>query len=222
MPIKLSYEFLSDDELHHELDLTSKQFQKLRQQLERLVQLRSEGKVSDVVFREVLDDISNRFEAYVPKHTDLKKSAEERLGRMTEEQKQSRHDLESLEVRYTIGSTPEDQYKVSRATYLMRLQAIEEFSGSINSLISSMDDDMERVSSMIAQHRPAGPAEVRAPRPPVAEVVPAKQPQQSVTTPSKTPPAEPKKEPKTRMCPRCGAENPETSLYCYNCGAKLS
>lgn len=222
MPIKLSYEFLSDDELHHELDLTSKQFQKLRQQLERLVQLRSEGKVSDVVFREVLDDISNKYDAYVPKHTELKKSTEERIGRMSEEQKQLRHDLESLEVRYTIGSTPEDQYKVSRATYLMRLQAIEEFSNAINALISTMDEDIERISSMIAQHRPTGPAEVRAPRPPVAEAAQVKQTQQPITTPAKTPPPEPKKEPKARICPRCGAENPDTSLYCYNCGAKLS
>jgi len=219
----LSYEFLSDDELHHELELTSKQFQKLRQQLERLTSLKGEGKVSDVVFREVLEDISNKCDAYTPKHDELKKSAEDRIGRMKEEQKALRHDLESLEVRYTIGSTPEEQYKVSRATYIMRLQSIEEFSGAMAALIGSMDDDLERVASIVNQYRPITAPEKRAVPVPVSETAEVKPIVEPLVTPAKTTPAptEEKKEVKVRICSRCGAENPETSLYCYNCGAKL-
>jgi len=225
MPTKLSYGFLSDDEIQHELELASKQFQRLRQQIERLTSLRAEGKVSDVVFREVLDDISNRFDAYSPKRDELKTALEGRTGRMKEETKQLRHDLESLEVRYTIGSVPEDQYKVNRATYIMRLQTIEEFTKVISSSLSSMDDDMEKISAVMSQYRQPRLREERVTRPVVSEVSEVKPIAESTatsTTTTRPAPTEAKKEPKIRICPRCGAENPETSLYCYNCGAKLA
>lgn len=217
----MSYEFLSNDELKHELELTARQFQRTKQQLERLIAMKSEGKVTNDVFREVFDDISNKFEAYSPKYNELKKVCQERAEKEKEEMKKLRRDLEGLEVRYAIGSVPEDQYKVNRATYLMRLQEIEEFTRTIESLLVNINEDMERSLSMVGQYRQAPTKEERVLRVPVTEISEAR-PTVERTSKAKSPPTEVKKEPKIKICPRCGAENPETSLYCYNCGAKLT
>jgi hypothetical protein len=46
--------------------------------------------------------------------------------KLKEELKTLRYQLESFEVRYAVGSMPEDQYKMMRASLLLRIQEIEE------------------------------------------------------------------------------------------------
>jgi chromosome segregation ATPase len=232
----LSYEYFSEDELRHEVELTAKQTQKLRQQLDRLLSLRSEGKVSDPIFKEVLDEIANRYNSYVPKVNDLRKAVEAKLEKMRGEDKELRHNLESLEVRFTIGSLAEDQYKVNRASYMMRLQNIEEFGKMVTSSFASINEDANKLSSALMQVRQTiprelsvepsttsslgsiEPAEKLSPSP-----IPSVKPVQTKPSPEKAPAAGSKgsQPAKARICSRCGAENPDSSLYCYNCGAKI-
>ena len=234
----MGYEFFSEEELRHEVELVEKQTLRLRQQLERLLSLKAEGKVSDTIFKDVLEEIANRYNSFVPKVNDLRRSVEATLDRVREEDKELRYNLENLEVRFTIGSIPEDQYKVNRASYMMRLQNMEEFSRALASSFSSINENANKLSSALMQVRqtipkepPSGAGvvptltgtepEERA----VPSAIPSVQPVR-VRTPSERPPAVsgPKgsQAPKPKVCPKCSAENQETSLYCYNCGAKLS
>lgn len=233
----MSYDFFSEEELRHEVELTEKQTKRLKEQLDRLLSLRSEGKVSDAIFKEVLDEIANRYNAFVPKVNELRRAVEAKLDEMREEDRELRHNLESLEVRFTIGSIPEDQYKVNRASYTMRLQNMEDFSGSVTTAFTSINDNANRLSSALVQTKQTTPRELSAesgavPTLPQTEPsgrvapasLPSVQPVQTRPPSSKGPTAPPPKgpqQPKAKTCSRCGAENPGTSIYCYNCGAKI-
>jgi hypothetical protein len=234
---KLSYEFLEEDEMRREVELTAKQTQKLREQIEKLISLRDKGTVSDTVFKEVLDQTANRYNSYVPKVNDLNKAVEAKLEKMKEEDRQLRHDLESLEVRFTIGSLAEDQFKVNRASYMMRLQYIQEFTKAVTSTFDSINEDANKLSSTLMQERQTMPSELSG-EPSVAPArvgsiepaekpspspIPSVKPVQIKPSPEKAPAAGPKgpQPAKVRICSKCGAENPDSSLYCYNCGAKI-
>ncbi|HYA21955.1 MAG TPA: zinc-ribbon domain-containing protein [Thermoproteota archaeon] len=231
----MSYDFFSEDELRHEVELTAKQTQKLRQQLDKLLSLRSEGKVSDPIFKEVLDETANRYNSFVPKVNDLRKAVEAKLETMREEDRELRHNLESLEVRFTIGSIPEDQYKVNRASYMMRLQNIEEFGKLVTTSFGAINEDANKLSSALMQVRQTVPRELSVEPSPTASLgsvepaekpptpIPSVKPVQTKPSPEKPAAAAPKgsQPAKVRICSRCGAENPDSSLYCYNCGAKI-
>lgn len=232
----MSYEFLSEDELRHEVELIEKQTQKLRQQLDRLLSLRTEGRVSDPIFKEVLDEIANKYNAFVPKVNEMRKAVETKLDSMREEDKELRHNMENLEVRFTIGTIAEDQYKVNRASYVMRLQNIEEFSKALTAAFASINDNANKLSSALMQTRQTIPRELSAESggiPTLGTVepkertipssIPSVQPIQARASPEKAAPSPAKvtQAPKVKLCSRCGAENPESSLYCYNCGAKI-
>ena len=232
---KLSFDFFSEDELRIEVESTAKQTQKLRQRLERLLSLREERKVSDPIFKEVLDEIANRYNSFVPKVNDLRKAVEAKLETMKEEDRELRRNLEGLEVRFTIGSIAEDQYKVNRASYMMRLQNIEEFDKLVTSSFTSINEDANKLSSALMQVRQTIPRELSAepsatpslgslePAEKRSSPIPNVRPVQIKPSPEKAATATPKgpQPAKVRICSRCGAENPDNSLYCYNCGAKI-
>lgn len=232
----MSYDFFSEEELRHEVELTEKQTQKLRSQLDRLLSLKAEGKVSDPIFREVLDEIANRYNAFVPKVNEMRKAVETKLDSMREEDKDLRHNMENLEVRFTIGTIAEDQYKVNRASYVMRLQNIEEFGKAVTSAFASINDNANKLSSALMQTRQTIPRELSTESSGISALgtvepkerimpssIPSVQPIQARASQERAAPGPAKatQAPRAKLCSRCGAENPESSLYCYNCGAKI-
>lgn len=224
-------EYLTDEEFKHEVELFSTQLQRLRQQIERLVSMKSEGKVSDQVFREVLEEIANRFTAYSDKYSEIEEAVSTKQTKVKEEVKEIKHYLETLEVKYAIGAVPEDQYKVNRASYTMRFQNLDEFSRAIASLTNTIRDNWNKVTSYINQFKPVSKEEEAAPTvpPSIYEMKPEEKiPVQPLTKmqsasvpapPAQATPEQKKKEKK--ICPKCGAENPADATFCYNCGAKL-
>lgn len=229
-------EYLTDDEFKHEVELFSTQLQRLRQQIERLVALKNEGKVSDQVFREVLEEIANRANAYSSKYNEIEEAVASKQTKVKDEVKEIRHYLETLEVKYTIGAVPEDQYKVSRASYTMRFQTLDEFSRAITSLMNTIRDNWNKITSYINQFRPVSKEEApTAPPlptipPPIYETkpeekitaqAPIKTQQTSTSLMSTTTVTSEQKKKDKKICPKCGAENPADAMFCYNCGAKL-
>lgn len=231
-------EYLTDEEFKHEIELFSTQLQRVRQQIERLIALKNEGKVSDQVFREVLEEIANRVNAYTNKYGEIEEAVTTKQAKMKDETKEIKHYLETLEVKYTIGAVPEDQYKVNRASYAMRLQNLDEFSRSIASLMNSIRDNWNKITSYVNQFKPVSKEEempttsttpITMP-PPIYETKVEEKPatqtftktQQTPTpvAPQATTASEQKKKDK-KICPKCGAENPADAMFCYNCGAKL-
>ena len=172
----------------------------------------------------------------MPKVNDLRKAVEAKLNRMREEDKELRHNMESLEVRFTIGSLAEDQYKVNRASYMMRLQNIEEFGKGVTTAFASINENANKLSSALMQVRQTIPREISTEPSIVSSLgtvepkertvppsIPSVQPIQARPSQEKQAPSPGKgvQAPKVKVCSRCGAENPESSLYCYNCGAKI-
>ncbi|MGB9894381.1 MAG: zinc-ribbon domain-containing protein [Thermoproteota archaeon] len=227
-------EYLTDEEFKHEIELFSTQLQRVRQQIERLVALKNEGKVSDQVFKEVLEEITNRVNAYSNKYSEIEEAVATKQTKVKDEAKEIKHYLETLEVKYTIGAVPEDQYKVNRASYTMRFQNLDEFSRAIASLMNTIRDNWNKITSYVNQFRPVSKEEEIPATPPPLTIPPpiyeTKTEEKLVAqTPTKasTPPAstatvtsEQKKKEK-KICPKCGAENPADATFCYNCGAKL-
>jgi ribosomal protein L40E len=224
-------EYLTDEEFKHEVDLFSTQLQRLRQQIERLVSMKNEGKVSDQVFREVLEEVANRFTAYSDKYSEIEEAVSTKQTKVKEEVKEIKHYLETLEVKYAIGAVPEDQYKVNRASYAMRFQNLDEFSRAIASLMNVIRDNWNKVTSYINQFKPVSKEEEAAPTIPPSiyetkpeEKIPAQPLIKMQSTPAPPPPAQTTPEQKKKekkICPKCGAENPADATFCYNCGAKL-
>lgn len=233
----LSMEYLTDEEFKHEIELFSTQLQRVRQQIERLVALKNEGKVSDQVFKEVLEEITNRVNAYSNKYNEVEEAVASKQAKVKDEAKEIKHYLETLEVKYTIGAVPEDQYKVNRASYTMRFQNLDEFSRAIASLMNTIRDNWNKITSYINQFKPVSKEEEIPATPPpltmpppiyetkpeeksVAQITTKTQPASIPTTSPTTVTSEQKKKEK-KICPKCGAENPADATFCYNCGAKL-
>ncbi|MCI4439064.1 CdvA-like protein, partial [archaeon] len=160
-------EYLTDEEFKHEVELFSTQLQRVRQQIERLVALKNEGKVSDQVFKEVLEEITNRVNAYSNKYSEIEEAVAAKQTKVKDEAKEIKHYLETLEVKYTIGAVPEDQYKVNRASYTMRFQNLDEFSRAIASLMNTIRDNWNKITSYINQFKPASKEQIPTTPPPL-------------------------------------------------------
>ncbi|MBO3762843.1 MAG: zinc-ribbon domain-containing protein [Thermoproteota archaeon] len=230
-------EYLTDEEFKHEIELFSTQLQRVRQQIERLVALKNEGKVSDQVFREVLEEIANKVNAYSNKYNEIEEAVATKQTKIKDESKELKHYLETLEVKYTIGAVPEDQYKVNRASYTMRFQNLDEFSRTITSFMNNIRENWNKITSYINQLKPVSKEEempvtqspITTPSPiyeakteekPVVQLTKTQAVSTPITPPTTSTPEQKKKEKK--ICPKCGAENPADATFCYNCGAKLA
>ncbi|MEM2922447.1 MAG: hypothetical protein QXF26_09050, partial [Candidatus Bathyarchaeia archaeon] len=72
----MSYELLTDEEFTHELEVLKTMTERLRSQAEKLVALKAEGRVSDQVYNEVLNEISQRYDVLSDKMSELNKANE--------------------------------------------------------------------------------------------------------------------------------------------------
>ncbi|MEM2842227.1 MAG: zinc ribbon domain-containing protein [Thermoproteota archaeon] len=219
----MSYELLTDEEFTHELEVLKTMTERLRSQAEKLVALKAEGRVSDQVYNEVLNEISQRYDVLSDKMSELNKANEAKKMKLKEELKNLRYQLESLEVRYAVGSVPEDQYKLMRANLLFRIQEIEDLLNRVNTLFMGAMENANKSESILGKRvRKLTPAAQPATPTPTqkAEPIPS---QAQVATTAQTQPPTPEKPVKkgVKNCQRCGAENPDNAIYCFNCGAKL-
>jgi len=155
--------------LRHEVELTEKGIQKLKQQVGGLLLLRLKGEVSDSAFKEVLNEIANEHDTSISKANDLKRAVESTLDELGEEDKQLRRAIENLEVRFTIGSVAEDRYRADRTILVTRLARITEFGILVRSALVSIDKNDKELAAALLNARQAIP---EAPAP-VPVVVPA-------------------------------------------------
>jgi chromosome segregation ATPase/ribosomal protein L40E len=217
----MSYELLTDEEFARELEVLKTMTERLRNQAEKLVALKAEGRVSDQVYNEVLNEISQRYDVLSEKMSELNKANEAKKMKLKEELKNLRYQLESLEVRYAVGSVPEDQYKLMRANLLFRIQEIEELLNRFNALFMSVSENAGKSESILGKRvRKMTPVIPPATPTQKVETAPSQAQATAPTQPQAPAPEKPAKK-EIKNCQRCGAENPENAIYCYNCGAKL-
>lgn len=239
----MSYEYLSDGELIHEIGVLEKLTAALADQAEKLARLRAEGKVSEAVYREVFEDLRKKAEVTARKRDELIAAADGRARQMDGEGTQLRHQLELLEVRHAIGAVPDEKYKVAHEGFMTQLAEIEEIKKKIGELINIITESSKKITQFVpatgmARPRDVAPVPTQAvaqpsikpvERAPVVSTPAVAVPVSSTATPTVQPKAEPKpaeakpegQKPKVKKCSRCAAENLESAAYCYNCGAKL-
>ncbi|MBO3803212.1 MAG: CdvA-like protein [Candidatus Brockarchaeota archaeon] len=226
----MSYEYLSNGELIHEIGVLEKLTDALASQAEKLVRLKAEGKVSDSAYKEVFEDLKKKAEVTARKKEELLSAANGRIKQTENESNQLRHQLELLEVRHAIGAIPDDKYKVAQEGFLTQLAEMEETRKRIDDLIAQITENTRRISQYVSgtvvarpQEQPVAPPQVAPPTVQApAQATPKVQP--SVAPKSEARTVEVRAEtmkPKVKKCSRCGAENLESASYCYNCGARL-
>jgi len=236
----MSYEFLSNSELIHEIGVLEKLTDALASQAEKLARLKAEGKVSDSAYKEVFEDLRKKAEITARKKEELLSAANGRVRQTENESNQLKHQLELLEVRHAIGAIPDDKYKVAQEGFMTQLAEMEETRKRIDELITQITENTRRISQYISGVVVTRPQEVPivqpqpqiAPQTSQASIQPTIRPADLTPKPSisvsqpkpETRPVEVRAEtlkPKVKKCSRCGAENLESASYCYNCGARL-
>jgi len=232
----MSYEYLSDNELIHEIDVLEKLTEALASQAEKLAKLRAEGKVGDSVYREVFEDLRRKAEVTNRKRDEMLAAAESRIKQMDGDGAQLKHQNEILEVRHSIGAIPDDKYKVAHEGFLTQLSEIDEVKKRIGELVNAINEASRRIGQYVPStivgrlqepavspvqptvrtvERAAAPSPLPTFTPSIAPIIPPK---------SEAKPTEVKTEaskPKVKKCSKCSAENLESASYCYNCGARL-
>jgi len=247
----MSYEYLSDSELIHEIDVLEKLTEALASQAEKLARLRAEGKVGDPVYREVFEDLRRKAEVTNRKKDELIAAAESRLKQMDGEGSQLRHQIEMLDVRHAIGAMADDRYKVAHEGFLTQLAEIDEIKKRISELVDAISEASKRISQYVPitivgrlqEATPISPSTIMQPAikpveratttttmvppqttPTISPSVPPMVSSPTIQPKAETRPMEVKTEaskPKVKKCSKCGAENLESASYCYNCGARL-
>lgn len=145
----MSYEYLSDNELIHEIDVLEKLTEALASQAEKLARLRAEGKVGDSVYREVFEDLRRKAEVTNRKRDELLAAAEARIKQMDGEGAQLKHQNEILEVRHAIGAIPDEKYKVAHEGFLTQLTEIDEVKRRIAELINTINEASRRIGQYV-------------------------------------------------------------------------
>jgi hypothetical protein len=145
----MSYEYLSDSELIHEIDVLEKLTEALASQAEKLARLRAEGKVGDSVYREVFEDLRRKAEVTNRKKDELIAAAESRLKQMDGESSQLRHQIEMLDVRHAIGAMADDRYKVAHEGFLTQLAELDEIKKRISELVNAIGEASRRITQYV-------------------------------------------------------------------------
>jgi len=145
----MSYEYLSDNELIHEIDVLEKLSEALASQAEKLARLRAEGKVGDSVYREVFEDLRRKAEVTNRKRDELLAAAESRIKQMDGESGQLKHQSEILEIRHAIGAIPDEKYKVAHEGFLTQLTEIDEVKRRITELVNAINEASRRIGQYV-------------------------------------------------------------------------
>ncbi|MGQ9515593.1 MAG: zinc-ribbon domain-containing protein [Thermoproteota archaeon] len=234
--LTMSYEFLSNSELIHEVGVLEKITSSLASQAEKLARLKAEGKVSDSAYKEVFEDLRKKAEVTSRKKEELLSAANDRIKQTENESNQLRHQLEVLEVRHAIGAIPSEKYKVAQEGFLMQLAELDETRKRIDELIAQITENTRHLNQYVSGIVVMKPKEPTVEQPQITPKPTPVQPTTKHVEEVPKPPitfTQPKPEtktvevraetskPKVKKCSRCGAENLESASYCYNCGARL-
>jgi len=221
----MTYEYLSYNELIHEIGMLDKLVESLASQVEKLIKIKTEGKVSDSAYGEVLEELRKRAAVTARKMRELLSAADDRVKQINSQIAQFRYDLELLEARHAIGAIPDAEYKADREGIQIQLNEAEGMKKRIVEPITGIIENSRRVGQLI-------PGDVKAmPQLPAQPTVglsikPVKPdsvgpvggyPQAR----SETKHVKGHSEPKAMTCSRCGKEKLEGASYCYYCGARL-
>lgn len=221
----MAYQYLSDIELINEIGMLSKLIESLTSQVEKLIKLKAEAKVSERTYIEILDELRKRADVISRKKEELLSAADDRVKQINGQIAPLRHQLELLEVRKTISAIPDVKYKVTLEEAQNQLKEMEETKKRIVEPITAIIENSRRVDQHISREVQAKP---QIPTQPTAGPSPAVRPAEPTSGGPTSVIAQPKpkakpvdSDTKPIQCSMCGKINPESASYCYYCGARL-
>lgn len=205
--------YLPDSELKQEIDLINYLTEAIASQYVKLNKLLAEGKISDSTYRDFLEELRKRATISARSVNELLSRVDDRVKQINGHIAQLRHELELLEVRHTIGAISDDKYGVAFEGVEIKLNEIEgERKGIVEPTAKIIERHIEKFITM--PQKPTLPAVESAVQPvnphSVGPVMDFSQNNETKST----------KEHKVITCPRCGKDNLEPDIYCYNCGAR--
>jgi len=221
----MTYEYLSDSELMHEIGMLDKLVGALASQAEKLTKIKSEGKASDSTYREVLEELRKRAAVTARKVDELISAADDRVKQINSQVAQFRYNLELLETRHAIGAIPDAKYKADQGVIQIQLNEVEGTKKRIVDTIAGIIENSRRIGNHIPGETRAMPQMPARPAlEPVVRTVEADSvsPVKAFSQPkSEIRPVEVHSMSKAMTCSKCGKENPENASYCYYCGSRI-
>ncbi|MBO3804214.1 MAG: zinc ribbon domain-containing protein [Candidatus Brockarchaeota archaeon] len=216
----MTYNYLTTGELVDELESYSAQVTALSLQIEKLFKLRTEGKISDVIYAELYEDIAKKVESARSMRFELTEAANSRIKEITSEVSELKYRLERLEVRRMLDFISAEKYSAAKEELLKKMGESDE----IALLIGKMLSTMEEVFKVIDEYLPSKPSGLKLAEPsaekPQASPPPKAEPAPLPATPP--PKAEPEPLLRESLCPRCRTENPSDAIFCFACGTRLA
>ncbi|OYT66535.1 hypothetical protein B6U74_00545 [Candidatus Bathyarchaeota archaeon ex4484_205] len=222
----MSYEYLEDEDLVHEVELLSKQFKAISSQIEKLIALKAKNAVSDPVYRQILDETLRRRQFLEKKFQEVVVAINNRVKKLETEESQIAHELEIIKVKHEIGQLSSTMYEHQSAILQSQLDNLRKMRTNLITFLNEMKSASKKMAQFITQRPTLTPPTSQPPKPSTPPPQPSKTPPSPPTklTQSQSiniPPISVKKKTSTKKCPKCGAENSPTAAYCTNCGARL-
>ncbi|MGQ9514468.1 MAG: zinc ribbon domain-containing protein [Thermoproteota archaeon] len=223
----MTYNYLTTGELVDELESYSAQVTTLSLQLEKLFKLKTEGKISDVIYAELYEDINKKVETARSVRFELCEAANNRIKEVNSEISELKYRLERLEVRRMLDFISNEKYSAAKEELLKKM-------GEISLLIRKMIATIDDVFKVIDQYMPAQQAvgvklsanPVVVENPPTSLTIQSERLVPRDAESQRKPIQKDKEEPEGSLigesfCPRCKTENPNDAIFCFACETRL-
>jgi hypothetical protein len=217
------YEYISDSELIHEIDIIDTLVKTLATQQEKLDKLKAEGKVSKSTYIDIQEELDKRAAIIIRKMDELLLAVDEKIKLINSQIAKFKHELELLEIRHIIGAIPDTKYITTHERIQIQLNEIEGTKNGIIRLVSGLFEN----SRIIGQHVPNGIMTINQTTQNTLEHTLKPYQKGSLNSASASQPisdiipVEIHSKPKIVKCLKCGKEILKGATYCYYCGASM-
>jgi len=192
------YEYFATEELLSELEVIAKQAEILANQLEKLLELHSQGKTKDSIYLELREDLSRKSRFVAESKVLLSMAAVSRIRQVNTSASRLRHRLESLEIRRSVGAVSDEDYPSIKNELFSKAVEAEDAAMHMMKLKDVMEEAFGKIERCLTDSELPNPADRIEELPaPVAE------------------------EPLKKACSNCGTMNEANANLCVECGQNL-
>jgi len=143
----VTYRCLTTGELIDELESYSAQITALALQMDKLVRLKSEAKISDLIYAELYQDIGKKVYSARRDRNDLADAARARMKEINSELAELKYRLERLEVRRMLDFISAEKYSAAKEELMKKMGDNDEVVSMIGKLVSSTEEAFGRIDS---------------------------------------------------------------------------
>lgn len=147
----MTYRSLTTGELIDELEGYSAQITALALQMDKLTRLKSEAKISDLIYAELYGDIGKKVDSARRERNDLVEAARGRLKEISGEIGELKYRLERLEVRRMLDFISAEKYSAAKEELMKKMGDNDEVVSIIGKLVSSTEEAFAKIDSCMPE-----------------------------------------------------------------------